>query len=48
MYTKEIEAFSNSILCGDPVMVPEEDAVQVQRVVEAIYESAATGKAVRV
>jgi predicted dehydrogenase len=42
MYTKEIEAFSDSILNGSPVLVSLEDAIQVQRVVEAAYSSAET------
>jgi len=44
MYTKEIESFSDSILNGRKIEVPIEDALQVQRVVEAAYESAETGK----
>lgn len=40
MYTKEIDAFSDSILNGTPVEVPLSDAVHVQRVVEAAYLSA--------
>ncbi|MDR3644906.1 MAG: Gfo/Idh/MocA family oxidoreductase [Clostridia bacterium] len=43
MYTREIESFSRSILTGSPVEVPIEDAVQVQRVVEAAYESSKNG-----
>jgi predicted dehydrogenase len=43
MYTKEIESFSQSILDGSSVEVPIADAVQVQRVVEAAYESAEKG-----
>ena len=43
MYTKEIESFSRTILEGGPIQVPAEDAVQVQRVVEAAYESAKKG-----
>lgn len=39
LYTREIESFSNSILTGVPVEVPLEDAIQVQKVVEAAYES---------
>lgn len=39
MYTREIESFSNSILTGAPVEVPAEQAVQVQRVMEAAYRS---------
>ncbi len=38
-YTREIESFSNSILTGAPLEVPAEDAVQVQKVMEAAYRS---------
>jgi len=48
MYTKEIESFSDSILNGTPVSVPLEDAIQVQRIVEAAYSSAETSMFVRV
>lgn len=43
MYTKEIESFCQSILNNEPVKVPLEDALQVQRVVEAAYESSEKG-----
>ena len=46
MYTKEIESFSKSILEGKLCEVPAEDAVQVQKVVEAVYESSASGKVI--
>ena len=39
MYTREVASFSNSILTGAPVEVPAEEAVQVQRVMEAAYRS---------
>lgn len=39
MYTKEIESFGNSIISGTPLEVPAEDALFVQRIVEAAYES---------
>ena len=39
MYTREVASFSNSILTGAPVEVPAEQAVQVQRVMEAAYRS---------
>ena len=44
MYTKEIESFSNSILNKTLVEVPVEDALQVQRAVEAAYESSVGNK----
>ncbi len=39
MYAREVESFSNSILTGAPLEVPAEEAVQVQRVMEAAYKS---------
>ena len=47
MYTREIESFSNSILTGAPVEVPAEEAVQVQRIMEAAYRSSDEGITVR-
>ena len=38
-YAREIASFSNSILTGAPLEVPAEEAVQVQRVMEAAYRS---------
>jgi len=48
MYKKEIESFSRSVLSGAPVEVPASDALRVQRVVEAAYEAARTGKFIEV
>ena len=39
MYTREIESFSDSILNNKPLEVPAEDAVYVQKVIEAAYKS---------
>ena len=39
MYTREIESFSNSILNGLPLEVPAEQAVYVQKVMEAAYKA---------
>lgn len=44
MYTKEIESFSASILNGTELECPATDAVYVQRIVEAAYESSKTKK----
>lgn len=44
MYTKEIESFSESILQGKDVAVSGDDAVFVQKVVEAAYQSSNTGR----
>ncbi len=38
-YTREIESFSDSILNGKPLEVPAEQAVYVQKVMEAAYRS---------
>ena len=38
-YTREIESFSDSILNGKPLEVPASDAVYVQKVIEAAYQS---------
>jgi 1,5-anhydro-D-fructose reductase (1,5-anhydro-D-mannitol-forming) len=43
MYTKEIESFSQSILNKSSPEVPAEDALQVQRIVEAAYKSSDNG-----
>ncbi len=48
MYAREFDSFSRSLLAGAPVEVPLADAVQVQRVVEAAYESARSGRFVKV
>jgi predicted dehydrogenase len=39
LYTREIESFSNSILNGLPLVVPAQDAVHVQRIMEKAYRS---------
>lgn len=39
MYTREIESFCNSILNDLPIEVPAEDAIRVQRIMEAAYQS---------
>ncbi len=39
MYTREIESFSQSILSNMPLEVPAQDAVHVQRIIEAAYQS---------
>lgn len=44
MYTKEIESFSNSIQYKSKVGVPLKDALQVQKVIEAAYESSLSRK----
>lgn len=46
LYTKEIESFSNSILKGSKVEISIDEGLQVQKVVEAAYESSHTGRTV--
>lgn len=46
MYAKEIQSFGESVLTGKPLEAPAEAAVQVQKVVEALYASSATGRTV--
>jgi len=46
MYTKEIESFGRSITDGVKIEVPAADAIQVQKVIEAAYESVETGKVI--
>jgi len=48
MYTKEIESFGRSILNGDPLEVPLEDVIHVQKVVECSYISSSSGKYVEI
>ena len=43
MYTKELDSFCASIRSGAPVTIPISDAVHVQRVVEAAYQSSQEG-----
>ena len=38
-YAREISSFSNSLLEGAPLEVPAQQAVQVQRIMEAAYRS---------
>ena len=47
MYAREIGSFSDSILHGTPVEVPAHEAVYVQRVMEAAYQTNDTGLCIR-
>ena len=47
MYAREIASFSDSILYGTPVEVPAEEAVYVQRVMEAAYRANDSGCCIR-
>ncbi len=42
-----LEAFADSILTDAPVPVDPEDALRVQRIIDGLYESAATGQEVK-
>jgi len=44
LYTREIESFSDSILNHKPLEVPAADALRVQRILAAAYESGATNR----
>lgn len=44
MYTKEIESVSDSILNGSSLSVPADQALYVQRIVEAAYKSSGEGR----
>ena len=46
-YAREIASFSDSILYGTPVEVPAEEAVYVQRVMEAAYRANDSGCCIR-
>ncbi|MBQ9937417.1 MAG: Gfo/Idh/MocA family oxidoreductase [Oscillospiraceae bacterium] len=48
MYTKEIESFSDSVLNDTPIEIPMSDAVHIQKVVRAAYESSDKGICVEV
>ena len=44
MYAREVASFGDSILNGTPVEVHAENAVHIQKVIEAIYKSSETGE----
>lgn len=44
MYAKEIESFSKSVLTGEPLEVPAEDALQVQKVIQSAYATSKGGR----
>ena len=48
MYTKEVEGFGNAILNNTEPPITAYDAINVQRIVEAAYESNATKKFVKI
>lgn len=39
LYTREVESFSLSVLNGTPLVAPAEDALHIQRIMEAAYRS---------
>lgn len=47
-FKNELYAFVDSVLNGTPVKAPAEDGVTLMRILDAVYESAATGKEVRI
>lgn len=46
MYTREVESFADSVLNDKPLVVPAEDALRVQKIIAAAYESSETQKIV--
>ena len=44
MYAKELDAFSQSVGEGTPVLVPMADAIHVQKVIETAYRASQEGK----
>ncbi len=46
MYARQIDAFQRSLLSGSAIDIPIQDALQIQRVVEAAYQSAHSGRRV--
>jgi len=46
MYTKEIVSFGKSILNNKPLEVPADDAVQAQKIVQALYEASKLGRTI--
>ena len=44
MYTREVESFADSVLNGTPLEVPASDALHVQKVIAAAYQSSAEHK----
>lgn len=48
MYTREIESFADSVINDKPLVVPASDALHVQKVIAAAYESSATKKIIEI
>ncbi|MBQ4517136.1 MAG: Gfo/Idh/MocA family oxidoreductase [Clostridia bacterium] len=48
MYTKEIEAFSESVIHDSKVAISAEDAIRSQKIVEAAYASSAQRKFIKI
>ncbi len=48
MYTREVESFAESVLAGAPLVVPAEDALQVQKVIAAAYQSTVENKIIKI
>ena len=47
LYTKEIDAFVNAVVNNTATPITADDAIKAQKIVEAAYESAKTGKLVK-
>ena len=48
MYTREVESFASSVLNGTPLVVPAWEALHIQKVVAAAYQSSEEHRAVKV
>jgi predicted dehydrogenase len=48
MYARQIDAFQSSLQSGNSIETPIQDALQIQRVVEAAYQSAQSGRRVEI
>lgn len=46
-HAEEIKSFVNSVLEGTPVFTPGEEALEVTKIIDAIYESSETGEEVK-
>ncbi|MBQ0102534.1 MAG: gfo/Idh/MocA family oxidoreductase, partial [Firmicutes bacterium] len=48
MFRSEIKGFLNAAAGTEPCRAPAEDGVELMRIIDAIYESAKTGKSVEI
>lgn len=48
LYTREVESFADSVLNGTPLVAPAADALHVQKVIAAAYESSETNRIINI